>query len=29
LMHMEGLLRRQGKGLRVMHVAELLLEATA
>src|SRR5216683_2555000 len=29
LMHLEGLLRRDGKPLRVMHVAELLAEATA
>ncbi|MFN2549054.1 MAG: heterodisulfide reductase-related iron-sulfur binding cluster, partial [Myxococcales bacterium] len=29
LMHLEGLLRRDGKRLRTMHVAELLAEATA
>lgn len=29
LMHLDGLLRRAGKPLRVMHVAELLAEATA
>ena len=29
LMHMEGLLRRAGKPLRTMHIAELLLEATS
>lgn len=29
LMHMDGLLRRDGKRQRVMHVAELLLEATS
>lgn len=29
LMHMEGLIRRAGKPLRVMHVAEVLAEATA
>ena len=29
LMHLEGLLRRERKPLRVMHVAELLAEATA
>jgi L-lactate dehydrogenase complex protein LldE len=29
LMHLEGLLRRDGQPLRVMHVAELLAEATA
>jgi L-lactate dehydrogenase complex protein LldE len=27
LMHMDGLIRREGKPLRVMHVAELLVEA--
>jgi hypothetical protein len=26
-MHMDGLIRRQGKPMRVMHVAELLTEA--
>jgi L-lactate dehydrogenase complex protein LldE len=29
LMHMEGLLRRDGKKLRTLHIAELLTEATA
>jgi L-lactate dehydrogenase complex protein LldE len=29
LMHLEGLLRRQRKSMRVMHVAELLVEAGA
>jgi len=29
LMHMDGLLRREGKPQRVLHVAELLAEATA
>jgi L-lactate dehydrogenase complex protein LldE len=29
LMHLSGLLRRDGRPLRVMHVAELLAEATA
>ena len=28
LMHLEGLLRRDGKKMRVLHVAELLEEAT-
>jgi L-lactate dehydrogenase complex protein LldE len=28
LMHLEGLIRRDGKKLRVMHLAELLEEAT-
>ena len=28
LMHLEGLMRRDGKKLRVLHVAELLEEAT-
>jgi L-lactate dehydrogenase complex protein LldE len=28
LMHLEGLARRDGKKLRVLHVAELLEEAT-
>jgi L-lactate dehydrogenase complex protein LldE len=27
LMHMDGLIRRQGKPIRVLHVAELLVEA--
>jgi L-lactate dehydrogenase complex protein LldE len=29
LMHMEGILRRAGKPMRLLHIAELLLEATA
>jgi len=28
LMHLDGLIRRDGKKLRVLHVAELLEEAT-
>ena len=29
LMHLDGLIRRQGKNIKVMHVAEILVEATS
>ncbi|MDP7252310.1 MAG: (Fe-S)-binding protein, partial [Planctomycetota bacterium] len=29
LMHLDGLIRRQGKDIKVMHVAEILVEAAS